>query len=245
MYQSDGGESRWTNNAGRQPYPGLNHVTEYSVASLSPMFQLPGLSTVSAEFSRSPVTPNMLSPYSEAYPTSLYPASPASLSPSGISAKYQPSLGYSSDMFTQTPLNGAAAVTHPQPYHDFHWQSPSSSSGHHTIAPRPPVEDGVGSLLPVPSSSFEPGTIHMTCLWRHCTAPIITAQGPNEMKQRVRLHFKHQRHTDDYVLHNSMCQWAGCICLCHRGTRCSTLGPDHPAHVKDIVHHVMKTHLSD
>jgi hypothetical protein len=222
--------------------PSPSGVRTYYQPSLSPISQPLGLSMVSAGVSPSPITPNMLSPYGEAYPTSRYPISPASLSPSGMSINYLPSPAYSLDALTQTPLSGAGAHMYlPPPCNP--GPSSSTTSSHRDIAPRPP-SDYIGSHVPiVPTTPSELGSMQIVCQWRDCSARIINTQ-PDEIKQRVRLHFKHERHTDDYILHDSICQWAGCKCSCHRGTRCSTLGSDHPAHVKDIVHHVTTTHIS-
>jgi hypothetical protein len=216
-----------------QTYPILNQVMDYSVASSFTISHPSGSSTVPAGIPPEPIMPHIMSRY-RVYPTSQYSISPASLSASVVSNNYRPSAEYSMNGFSQIFPNGHASQMHLE--QSQHPWSPSSDNG---IA----AYEGF-SFPPIMSASSEPTVIQKACFWRGCTAPIISAP-PDQMKQRFRLHFAQERHIDDHVLHDGLCQWAGCICSCTRRMRCSNLGPGHPAHVKDIVHHIMKTHISE
>jgi hypothetical protein len=120
---------------------------------------------------------------------------------------------------------------------------------------RVPNSDALVTSLPSTSGSSVPAsssTFSISCQWNGCGHPVY-ASTSERLYQHLREHFEDYHgevmgrqggaggtHSD------KTCLWAGCVCLVNRGGRCLKLklASGHKAHVKDMINHVWKRHIT-
>jgi hypothetical protein len=77
------------------------------------------------------------------------------------------------------------------------------------------------------------------CLWHGCGIFFIE-DTPERLFNTFKGHFKGHVLAGNGLKH---CFWMGCACRNSRQGRCTNLGPSHTAHVKDVWHHVKRSHF--
>jgi hypothetical protein len=162
----------------------------------------------------------------------------------------------------------SASNTPLSPYH-YHSQASSSMSmfthgnssmplyldDMHSQAHRVPHSAALVTSLPSTSGSSVPAsssTLSINCQWNGC-GHAVYASTSERLYQHLREHFEDYHgevmgrqggaggtHSD------KTCLWAGCVCLVNRGGRCLKLklASGHKAHVKDMINHVWKRHIT-
>jgi hypothetical protein len=108
----------------------------------------------------------------------------------------------------------------------------------HSLAPGTFMD---GTTIPIASRRVN-GSVSIACQWDGCTQDIIGAR--SHMRDRLRAHVQ-DCHPSllDYPDTLQFCLWEGCECRCSRGGRCGFMDYGHAAHVRDILHHIWRSHV--